>query len=403
MGRTETEIGKKLFSSNFNLSTPNLIAVIIYILTTREDPSHFFQPYYRILPKDYGNFPIFWNEEQLSWLKGSPIIDDILDRKRNMETDYDEVCRVCPEFRRFSFNEFLEIRTAVGSRNFGIVIHGNKRTAMVPFSDMLNHYRPRETSWTFEDSKDAFTITSLSALLPQQQVMDSYGKKCNSKFFLHYGFAVECNREEDGKCQNEMYIRLSLDRDDALVDNRMSFMGHTRMSRGFRISMNIEDRSTLDALSYCRVATATEDELQKLIAQVNPGSSRPRYSASLRDGAVSFISVANEIAALEMFARFCEEQLSRYPDSFLANETLLDSGTVGPFTERRSALLVILGEQEICRFWINAFEKVSALLKLPDGETAKHIILRAFPRDEPAQADLARYASRLGYEIRMHQ
>mmetsp|Transcript_2131 Transcript_2131/g.4329 ORF Transcript_2131/g.4329 Transcript_2131/m.4329 type:complete len:365 (-) Transcript_2131:1207-2301(-) len=177
MGRTETQLGRKLFSSNYSLSTPNLIAVIVYILTTREDPNNFFQPYYKILPRDYSNFPIFWDKEQLSWLTGSPLIPDIVERKRNMRADYDEVCRVCPEFKRFSFEEFLEVRTAVGSRNFGIVVHGNKRTAMVPYADMLNHYRPRETSWTFEDSKNSFTITSLSPLQAGQQVMDSYGKK----------------------------------------------------------------------------------------------------------------------------------------------------------------------------------------------------------------------------------
>ena len=46
---------------------------------------------------------------------------------------------------------------------------------------MLNHFRPRETSWTFDNGQQAFTMTSLRALTGQQQVMDSYGKKCNSK------------------------------------------------------------------------------------------------------------------------------------------------------------------------------------------------------------------------------
>jgi len=81
---------------------------------------------------------------------------------------------------------------------------------MVPFSDMLNHYRPIETPWTFEDSKDAFTITSLSAMLPQQQVMDSCGKKFNSLFFLFCGFVVENNREEDGSCPNTLQVSFQI-------------------------------------------------------------------------------------------------------------------------------------------------------------------------------------------------
>ena len=33
---------------------------------------------------------------------------------------------------------------------------------------------------------------------------DSYGKKCNSRFLLNYGFAVENNRDPDGTCHNEV-------------------------------------------------------------------------------------------------------------------------------------------------------------------------------------------------------
>jgi histone-lysine N-methyltransferase SETD3 len=67
----------------------------------------------------------------------------------------------------------------VGSRNFGININGVKRTTMVPWADMLNHFRPRETSWTFDNSQQGFTMTSLKQLSSGQQIMDSYGKKCN--------------------------------------------------------------------------------------------------------------------------------------------------------------------------------------------------------------------------------
>ena len=77
-------------------------------------------------------FPIFWSPAQLALLEGSPVLRDIDDRKRNMRSDYDEVVKACPEFARFSFDQFLNVRTAVGSRNFGIVVNGDKRTAMVP-------------------------------------------------------------------------------------------------------------------------------------------------------------------------------------------------------------------------------------------------------------------------------
>jgi len=416
MGRTETAIGRKLFSSHASLSTPNLIAVIVYILTTREDPNHFFQPYYRILPKDYTNFPIFWDEEQLSWLTGSPLVEDIAERKRNMRADYDEVCRVCPEFSRFSFDEFLEVRTAVGSRNFGIVVHDNKRTAMVPYADMLNHYRPRETSWTFDDSKNAFTITSLSALQGNQQVMDSYGKKCNAKFLLHYGFAVEVNREEDGKCQNEVYLRLSLPPSemDELHDLRLSILGPSRASRGFRLSMNIEDKATAEALGYCRVAVSNDEELRQIMVQCGISESSengmrehmPRRSyrdSSFRDLAISFVNPRNEIAALEMLATACQKQLEHYTSTYEDNMALAQDPSITPFSVRRTALIVIMGEQEICHYWIYACDTISSILaeQQDSDRTPLHMALRSLPRSTHKEADLYRYATRIAYELRV--
>ena len=34
----------------------------------------------------------------------------------------------------------------VCSRNFGIVVDGVRTSAMVPYADMLNHYRPRSVA-----------------------------------------------------------------------------------------------------------------------------------------------------------------------------------------------------------------------------------------------------------------
>ena len=56
------------------------------------------------------------------------------------------------------------------SRNFGVTIAGLKTDALVPYADMLNHYRPRETRWTFEADENNFSITSIKDLTMGQQV-----------------------------------------------------------------------------------------------------------------------------------------------------------------------------------------------------------------------------------------
>jgi hypothetical protein len=58
------------------------------------------------------------------------------------------------------------------------------------------------------------------------QVYDSYGKKCNSRFLLNYGFAVEVNRDPDGQCHNEVRFMFSLlgEEDDPFRDSKLSML-----------------------------------------------------------------------------------------------------------------------------------------------------------------------------------
>jgi hypothetical protein len=74
---------------------------------------------------------------------------------------------------------------------------------------------------------DLWTLTylcfSLQPIRASSQVFDSYGQKCNHRFLLNYGFAVEDNRELDGFCPNEVPIELSLSPDDELYDDRYEF------------------------------------------------------------------------------------------------------------------------------------------------------------------------------------
>lgn len=178
-----------------------------------------------ILPDSYPNMPIFWSEEELSWLQGSYILQQVKDRKRNIAADRDEIIRAAPEFEDFPLEEFMWARMMVASRNFGVKIDGVQTDALVPYADMLNHLRPRETSWTFNQADYQFTITSLKTLKKGQQVYDSYGKKCNSRFLLNYGFSIESNRDSNGQCHDEVRVKFALDRDDAGYGTKLRLLG----------------------------------------------------------------------------------------------------------------------------------------------------------------------------------
>ena len=83
------------------------------------------------------------------------------------------------------------------TRIFGLVIDGIKTDGLVPMADMLNHKRPRETKWTYEQERRGFEITALQNIKKDSEIYDSYGRKCNSRFFVNYGFSLENNDDNE--------------------------------------------------------------------------------------------------------------------------------------------------------------------------------------------------------------
>ncbi|KAL7575687.1 hypothetical protein ACA910_011504 [Epithemia clementina (nom. ined.)] len=221
-----TSIGQAIYHSDLDLDAPKHIYLMIYILWDRKvhGNNSFFAPYYDTLPKTLHNMPIFWTPEELAELQGSYLLHQIADRNQAIAEDYYTICAVAPQLRQIcTLNEFKWARMCVCSRNFGLQIDGHRTSALVPHADMLNHYRPRETKWTFDEDHNAFTITTLQHIPAGAQVYDSYGQKCNHRFLLNYGFAVEDNRELDGFCPNEVPLELSVDPNDPNYAEKMEF------------------------------------------------------------------------------------------------------------------------------------------------------------------------------------
>lgn len=221
-----TEIGRIIAASDLDLDAPKHIYLMIYILWDRKvNGRHsFFDPYYQILPQTLHNMPIFWTDDELSELTGSYIVQQIYDRNQAIIDDYNAICTIAPQMMSIAtIQEFQWARMCVCSRNFGLCINGIRTSALVPHADMLNHYRPRETKWTYDEGVQAFTITSLQHIRTGCEVLDSYGQKCNHRFLLNYGFAVEDNRELDGFCPNEVPIELSIFPNDPIFDEKIDF------------------------------------------------------------------------------------------------------------------------------------------------------------------------------------
>lgn len=213
-------------------SSKDLMAIVVHILLTQNDPTYFFAPYYAMLPRYFSNFPVFWSDSQLQYLEGSDIVSEIQDRKLGFREDYESLVKAIPEMCQIegvSFEEFCRVRCLVGSRNFGLRINGQKMTTMVPYADMLNHTRPPQTRWTYENLKQAFTIRSLVEISQRTEVFDSYGPKSNNEYLLFYGFVVKNNRDKDGLCRDVVSLTLSFQSDMMLPKKSRIFSTIQRM------------------------------------------------------------------------------------------------------------------------------------------------------------------------------
>jgi len=170
------------------LISPKHSFLATFIMQEKRKESSIWDYYIDILPKNFSNFPIFFTEEEKKWLEGSPFANQIEEKIIDIKSDYDLICKEVPEFKQFPIKEYSEIRMMVSSRIFGIQIEGIKTDGFVPYADMLNHMRPRQTTWTYTDEREGFIIEALDDIPRGGQCYDSYGKKCNSRFFLNYGF-----------------------------------------------------------------------------------------------------------------------------------------------------------------------------------------------------------------------
>ena len=61
---------------------------------------------------------------------------------------------------------------------------------------------------------------------------DSYGQKCNHRFLLNYGFAVEDNREIDGFCPDEVPLELYVSPEDPLFSQKLDFWTRGEVATG---------------------------------------------------------------------------------------------------------------------------------------------------------------------------
>ena len=355
-----TEIGKEISKFMYKeLSSPKHCLFSSFLLS--EEKSEKWKFYFDFLPVDFSYFPIFYTNKELNCLTGSPFLTQIIEKKIEIQSDYEKICSFIPSFKQYSFLKFCQARMAVGSRVFGISMNNERTDVLAPFADLINHKSPSQTQWYYDNSLDAFVIQALEDIPEGNEIYDSYGKKTNSQLLLHYGFCLEDND------RNEYYLTLNFNKNVPLYEQKKIFFSSPNdCLRTFKLYTNMYESELDELLSFLRFLIFDGDfsVLYKKIKsnKVNINTITP----------VSFYYIEPtskdlEIKVLKHLNWILREALRRYPTSLEEDKLLLKTKKNIPFN-MKNCLYIIKSEKEILIYYIYFCEYCLSLFKLSELE-----------------------------------
>ena len=302
--------------------------------------------YFDFLPMSYNNFPIFYTDKEFEYLKGTQFLELIKKKKREMKEDYDLLTNIIPGYTKYDFNLFKKMREVISSRVFGVTIKGKKNDIIAPYADMLNHKRPRQTHWNFDDESNSFIIRGVSNVKKGQEVFDSYGIKCNSRFLLNYGFTVENNED------NEFKIILILNESSPLFKEKMIFLGGKNYTKKFSLVINNAESKITPFFSFLRFILYSKSNFKDV------NTSKP-------------ISVENEIILFNKIKELMKNYLSKYPTTLEYDIDYLNKNRKKMDFNEYNCYIIRIGEKKILNYYLNMANDILQLLNMNKSDVKK--------------------------------
>ena len=352
----ETSYGKKIGEFMYNeLNSPKHCLLTSFLLYEEKNPKYKY--YFDLLPKDYRNFPIFYTNKELDYLKGSPFLAQILEKKEDMKADYNKLCEYLPDYKQFSYLKFCEARVLISSRIFGIAINDNKTDVLAPFADLLNHKRPRQTQWYYDDNIESFVIQATENIKEGSEIFDSYGKKTNARFLLNYGFCLDDNDT------SEYLLTVAFNDTFPLFDLKKNFFQNEyEFVRTFNLNNNFYESQIIELLSFLRFILFDGD-INDLYNAINSSENIYNEEAPLTFYYIPPITKELEIHVLKHLHLLCRKALAKYPTTFEQDQNIYKTKKNMSFN-MRNILLLLMSEKTVLSYFIYFCEYCLDLLKL---------------------------------------
>jgi histone-lysine N-methyltransferase SETD3 len=287
--------------------------------------------------------------------------------------DYNKLCDNIDNFSQFSFDKFCKSRCIISSRVFGITIHNVKTDALVPFADLLNHRRPRQTQWFYDDIKDAFIVQAIEDIDKGMEIFDSYGKKSNARFLLNYGFSIENNETSEYNLTINSTDTMGLDEDNwPMIELKKNLFKNEDFSKSFNLTINFQESQILELINFLRFLTFDGDinYLKKAII-----SAKNTLSPDMSINYYFFYPVnkTNEINVLKYLKNLCEKALQKYPTTLYQDQTIYNENKNNKDFNfnYRNCLLLVMSEKKVLIYYI---EFCNYCLKLLNMRNKKKVL-----------------------------
>ena len=352
----ETDYGKKIEEFMYKeLNSPKHCLLTSFLLYEEKNPKYKY--YFDLLPKDFSNFPIFYTSKELEYLKGSPFLLQILEKKEDMKSDYAILCQYLPDFKQFSYLKFCQARLLISSRIFGISINDNKTDVLAPFADLLNHKRPRQTQWYYDDNLESFVIQATEDIKEGNEIFDSYGRKTNARFLLNYGFCLEDNDT------SEFLITVNFNENYPLYEEKKKFFQNEyELVRRFNLNNNFYESQIIELLSFLRFILF-EGDINELYNAISTSDNIYNEEVPLTFYYIQPITKELEIKVLKHLGLLCRRALGKYPTTFEEDLNLIKSKKNISFN-LRNCLYLLMSEKTVLSYFIYFCEYCLELLKL---------------------------------------
>lgn len=289
----------------------------------------YWKPYIDVLPETEEVNPTFtWNDDDLSFLNGSPVIAATKSLQMKLEREYeallggeDGLCNKYPDRfpkEHFTYENWIWAFTMLFSRAIRLrSLKEGETLAMVPYADLINHspfsqayIDAREGGdWLFSSGEEEVILYADRGYRRMEQIYISYGQKSNAELLLLYGFAVERNPYNSVDVTvaiaplTESFVK-ELNDDSIPVDPLAEEKAEFLESVGRESLVDFPcyaDRYPVELLEFLRLMQMTPDDTR----------GRPLKEFDY----ARTISMANEAAVLTSVIEAVSRQLEKYPNT----------------------------------------------------------------------------------------